>query len=77
VLTPSFPHTFTSTLGPSLPYGNLPNNFEYNLAEWKKRCKVPLGAKVFSINGGYEDLRRSLKRRGAYALWQNNVVFCW
>ena len=35
-----------------------------SFAEWKRRHHVPACARVFSIGGGYDDLRQSLLRRG-------------
>ena len=37
-----------------------------SFAEWKRKHRVPASARVFSIGGGYDDLRQSLLRRGAF-----------
>jgi tubulin monoglycylase TTLL3/8 len=46
------------------PFASASNTFAYEFKVWKQRNKVPGRAKVYSICGGYEDLRRSLRWRG-------------
>lgn len=35
-----------------------------DLHEWKKKNKVDESQKVFIVQGGYNDIKRALKRRG-------------